>query len=370
MVRLYFKASFCRYLLIATAVFFISAATLPAQERDQKKSPPPVPVRVAEVKKKMVSNQISMVGTTEAIATSIVATEVPGVVEYFPVKEGDFVKKGELLVRLRSTKLQLRLKGTIAARETIKANLQNAEKELSRLSKLKETNSIAETRFDVAYFAHRALSHKLLQKEAEIEQLEYDIKQKKVFAPFSGFISKEHTQVGEWIKVGGPVVTLLNLSQIEITVDVPERYSVLLAPESEIKVVIKSISNDPLPGKIYAVLPQGDPDSRTFPVRIRLDNPNVKIKSGMEAVVTFNLSDKKSALLVPKDSVVTAGNNRLVFLVADGKAVPVNVKILGYYDGNVAIQGNLKPGAPVVIRGNERLRPGQAVIVLNPTTMD
>ncbi|MBW2620151.1 MAG: efflux RND transporter periplasmic adaptor subunit, partial [Deltaproteobacteria bacterium] len=50
--------------------------------------------------------------------------------------------------------------------------------------------------------------------------------------------------------------------------------------------------------------------------------------------------------------------------VADGKAIPVNVKILGYYDGNVAVQGNLKPGAPVVIRGNERLRPGQAVIVL------
>ena len=364
MVRLNFKASFLRYLLITLAAFSISAPTLPAQENGQKKGPLPVPVRVAEVKKKMVSNQISLVGTTEAISTSTVATEVPGVVEYFPVKEGDFVKKGELLVRLRSTELQLRLKGTIAARETTKANLQNAEKELSRLRKLKETNSIAETRLDVAYFAHRALSHKLLQKEAEIEQLEYNIKQKKGSAPFSGFVSKEHTQVGEWIKEGGPVITLLDLDQIRITVDVPERYAVMLNPEAKVKVMVKSISNDLFLGRIYALLPQADQHSRTFPVKINLVNPGFKIKSGMEAMVTFNLANKKNALLIPKDAIVTAGENRLIFVVVDGKAVPVPVNILGYYDGDVAVVGNLKPGAQVVIRGNERLRPGQVVTVL------
>lgn len=364
MLRLNFKASFFKYFLIATAVFFISASTLPAQESGKKNGPPPVPVRVAEVKQKMVSDQISLVGTTEPVATSAVATEVPGVVEYFPVKEGDFVKKGELLVRLRSTELQLRLKGTIAAREKIKANLQNAEKELARLSKLKETNSIAETRFDVAYFTHRALSQELLQKEAEIEQLEYHIKQKKVLAPFSGFVSKEHTQVGEWITEGGPVITLLDLERIRITVDVPERYAVMLTPEAKVKVLVKSISNDPFSGRIYALLPQADQNSRTFPVWINLVNPEFKIKSGMEAVVTFNLAHKKNALLIPKDAIVTAGENRLIFVVADGKAAAIPVNILGYYDGDVAVVGDLKPGEQVVIRGNERLRPGQAVTVL------
>lgn len=363
MLRLNFKTSFFNHSLIAIAVFFISVSTLPAQESGKKNGPLPVPVRVAEVKKKMVSDQISLIGTTEPFATSTVATEVPGMVEYFPVKEGDFVKKGELLVSLRSTELQLRLKGAIAARETIKANLQNAEKELSRLSKLMQTNSIAETRFDVAYFAHRALSHKLLEKKAEIEQLEYDIKQKKVFAPFSGFVSKEHTQIGEWIKEGGPVITLLDMNKIRITVDVPERYAVMLNPEDSVKVMVKSISNDLFLGRIYALLPQADQLSRTFPVKINLVNPGCKIKSGMEAMVTFNLANKKNALLIPKDAIVTAGENRLVFVVIDGKAVPVPVNILGYYDGDVAVNGELKPGMQVVIRGNERLRPGQVVVV-------
>ena len=83
----------------------------------------------------------------------------------------------------------------------------------------------------------------------------------------------------------------------------------------------------------------------------------------MEAIVTFNLTVKKNALLVPKDAVVTAGDTRMVFRVNDGKAMPLNVKILGYYDGNVAVEGSLQPDDQVVIRGNERLRPGQPVTV-------
>jgi RND family efflux transporter MFP subunit len=138
----------------------------------------------------------------------------------------------------------------------------------------------------------------------------------------------------------------------------------MILPESSVKVFIKSMSENFLSGKIYAVLPQGNSDSRTFPVRINLPNPNFKIKSGMEASVTFNLSSTKSAMVVPKDAVVTAGNNRLVFMIAEEKALPVNVKILGYYDGNVAVEGNLQPGSRVVVRGNERLMPGQAVQVI------
>ena len=80
-------------------------------------------------------------------------------------------------------------------------------------------------------------------------------------------------------------------------------------------------------------------------------------------MVMFKLADQKNALLVPKDAIVTAGDNRLVFMVNDNKAIPVPVIIIGYYDGNVAVEGKLAPGSKVVIRGNERLRSGQPVIV-------
>ena len=203
-----------------------------------------------------------------------------------------------------------------------------------------------------------------METEAQIEILKDDIQKKTVEAPFSGFVAKEHTQVGEWLPVGGAVVTLVDMAQIKIAVDVPERYTVHLHPQDGVRILVGNISSEPLPGKISAILPEGDPNARTFPVRVRVKNPGSKIKGGMEARVTFNLGTEKDALLVPKDAIVTAGTNRLVFVVAGQVVQPVMVQVLGYHDGSVAIEGPVSPGDLVVIRGNERLRPGQPVRVV------
>ena len=326
--------------------------------------PPPAPVRVASVNKQTVSEQITLVGSSEPVARSVVAAEVEGLVEDFPVKEGDFVKKGAVLAKLRTTDLVLRLRSAVAAKKKVQANLLFAEKELARYTKLKDADSIAASKYDEALYQHQSLEQELLRTEADIELLEDNIQRKKVIAPFAGFIAKEHTQVGEWLAVGGPVVTLVDLRHIRITVDVPERYAVQLVPQDPVRILVASISNEPFLGKISGILPEGDPHTRTFPVRVSLPNPGLKIKSGMEARATFNLGTQKEALLLPKDAIVTAGANRLVFVVASSVAQPVNVRITGYYDGNVAVEGPLKPGDLVVIRGNERLRPGQPVQVL------
>lgn len=325
---------------------------------------PKTPVYVAIVKEKTITKQISFIGTTEAVAKSIVASEVSGIVEYFPVKEGDFITKGDLLVKLRSENLKFRLKAALAVKEKIKANLQYTKKELARISNLKNTNSIAAKRYDEVFYNQRASLQEIAQSEAEIERLEYEIKQKQVFAPFSGFISKEYTQVGEWINKGGSVVALVNLEQIHVVLDVPERYAIKLSPQNKVAAIIKSVSNNLIAGTIYAVLPEADSASRTFPVKINLENPELKIKSGMEAIVTFNFEGRENAMLVPKDAVITAGNNKLVFSISNGIATPVNIDIVGYYNKNVAVKGDLKSGDKVVIRGNERLRSGQPVLIM------
>jgi RND family efflux transporter MFP subunit len=326
--------------------------------------PPPAPVEVAPAIEQMVSEQITLIGTTEAIARSTVAAEVSGLVEDFPVSEGDFVEKGRLLVRLRSTDLALRLRAAEATREKVRSNLVFSEKELGRYTKLKGTDSIAESKYDQALDQYQSLKQELLRTEAEIELLRDDIQKKRVMAPFAGFVAEEHTQVGEWIDVGGPVLSLLDLGQIRITVDVPERYAMQLAQDSPVRVEIASLPDKTFSGKISAVLPEGDMNARTFPVRIELANPELRIRSGMEARATFNLGTQRKTLLVPKDAIVTAGTNRLVYMVASSVAQPVPVKVTGYYDGNVSVEGPLQAGAQVVVRGNERLMPGQPVQIL------
>jgi RND family efflux transporter MFP subunit len=344
-------------------LFFVGSMAHAEDAKQETHGPPPAPVRVASVVEEMVSDQVTLVGTTEAIARSTIAAEVSGSVIEFPVREGDFVKKGRMLARLRATDLALRLKAAGATREKVRSNLVFAEKELDRYTRLKGTDSIAESKYDKA-LDYKSLKNELLRTEAEIELLEDDIQKKTVVAPFTGFVAKEHTQVGEWIDVGGPVVSLLDLRHIRITVDVPERYAIQLSQDIPVRVLVTSLSGDTFSGKISAVLPEGDMNARTFPVRIELANPDLKIRGGMEATATFNLGTKKKALLVPKDAIVTAGTNRMVFVVASSVAQPVPVQVIGYYDGNVAVEGPLQPGAHVVIRGNERLMPGQPVQIL------
>jgi RND family efflux transporter MFP subunit len=362
------KAYFNRFITSATRVIvfllFFVGSMAHAQDTKQEPQGPLAPVRVAPVVEDMVSDQVTLVGTTEAIARSMIAAEVSGSVIEFPVREGDFVRKGQVLARLRATDLALRLKAAEATREKVRSNLVFAEKELDRYTRLKGTDSIAESKYDKALDDYKSLKNELLRTEAEIELLRDDIQKKTVVAPFTGFVAEEHTQVGEWINVGGPVVTLLDLGQIRITVDVPERYAIQLSQDSPVRVVVTSLSNDTFSGKISAVLPQGDMNARTFPVRIELANADLKIRSGMESTATFNLGTKKKALLVPKDAIVTAGTNRIVFVVAGSVAQPIPVQVIGYYDGNVAVEGPLQPGAQVVIRGNERLMPGQPVQIL------
>jgi RND family efflux transporter MFP subunit len=356
---------FIRILFVALVIIlFLPSMVVFSQQENKSAGPPPAPVRVADVEMKMVSRQIELVGTVKPMTESRVATEISGIVDFFPVMEGDFVSKGQILLRLRDERLKLGLKGAVANRERIRANLEEAKKELDRMEKLKATQSVAERRYDVAFFLYQALSQELNKSKAEIELLEYEISQKIVSAPFSGFVSGKHTQLGEWVNAGGPVVDLIDLSAIEVLVDVPERFFINLEPGNQVFVIIKSVFREPMEEKIQAVFPKGDPNARTFPVKIVMNNPDMKIKGGMEAHVTFNVMEEQESLVIHKDAVVIAGGERFVFVVMDGLVTPVPIVVLGYFENSVAVEGDLKPGDKVVIRGNERLRPGQLVKVV------
>lgn len=361
--RFFFPAVFALFLTVLNPVFISAALAGSPGNEGKKPGQQLTPVMVSSVEMKTVSDRISLIGTAEAAAESKVASEVSGIVEYFPAKEGDFVKKGQLIVKLSSEEVDLRIKGARAQREKIKESHSFAEKELARFTKLKESNSIASNKYDEVLYNYNALTQELKKSEAEIESLLYEQKRKQVLAPISGFVAKEHIEVGEWVNAGGPVVTIVDLGRIKINVDVPERYAVLLSSGSDVKVSIKSLPGRQFSGKVQSVLPSGDTGSRTYPVRIFIQNPGLKIKNGMEANALFSLDGGKNALLVQKDAVVPAGDNKMVFMVKDGKAFPVMVKVLGYYDGNAAVEGDLKPGDKIVIRGNERLMPGQPVMV-------
>ena len=126
---------------------------------------------------------------------------------------------------------------------------------------------------------------------------------------------------------------------------------------------------DALPDRKYkgivdAIIPRADRAGRTFPVRIEIPNPKGTIKTGMLGRVTLPVGNSHKAILIPKDALVLSGVGKSVYVVNDQTAHLVQVKTGSAHGSLIEVEGNLKAGQQVVVRGNERLRPGQPVKVV------
>jgi RND family efflux transporter MFP subunit len=166
------------------------------------------------------------------------------------------------------------------------------------------------------------------------------------------------------VEKGGPLVTLADLSNIEVLVDVPERYIPRLVLGGDTGVQVDALNPKKFTGKIAAIIAVGDSASRAFPVKVSVDNPNNHIKGGMLCRVSLAIGKPSSVLAVPKDAVVNMGQQHLVYVVREGVAQPLNVQLGDTSGSMIEVKGSIEAGMQVVTRGNERLRPGQPVKII------
>ncbi|MFQ5713933.1 MAG: efflux RND transporter periplasmic adaptor subunit [Candidatus Scalinduaceae bacterium] len=308
------------------------------------------PVVVSRIVQMDVPQPVKMVGTVFPFRESIVASEIEGLVEEFPVKRGDYVKKGQVLAKLRTRSLEIQLKGA-------KADEHLALIEYERAKELYEGDAISHSELD-------EFETKLIAQEAEVEAIEDNIGKCTITAPFDGKITEEHTEVGQWLDKGDEVVSMIELDYVKVRVPVPEKYIQDLKIGDECNVSFLALGGLTKTGSIIHIVPQANARSRTFPVYVKLDNKDEMVKSGMFAEATFEIGPLLSATMILKDSIVRRAGGKLIFLAVEGKAVVVPVQMGIVYKNLIQIIGNVKPGVDVIIRGNERLRNGQDVQVI------
>jgi len=162
---------------------------------------------------------------------------------------------------------------------------------------------------------------------------------------------------------GGGIAKLVDLSTARIRVWVPESMVGGLTVGDTVTAVTEGGT---VSGRLHAIIPDGDPNSRTFPVEARVDNANGKLLSGMLARVTFALGKAEQVLTIPADAVVTRGRSSHIWKVVGDGGVKIAVT-LGRRAGErveVIPEGELTVGDRVVTRGNERVRPGQPLLIM------
>lgn len=348
------RAVFCGALLLALAHEGLA----------QKAEAPPAVVSVAEAARKEVRRIHTFSGTVEPRARSVVAAEIEGKVERRLAEEGDFVKKGQPLLQLDDSTTRLKLAYGESALAETSALCQKAEDDFLRARDLHAKGFLSDEGLQAKETDRTVECERKRQWEIQVFGLRSDMEKYRVRAPFAGLVAKTHLQAGEWVKAGEAVAELLDIEAVHLTVDAPEHHIAGIRPGQEVAVRADAADRHLFRGRVIAVVPQARERARTFPVKVEIPNAGHALRSGMFARAEFAIGDPYEALLVPKDALVARGGGYVVFVVEDGAARMVLVRMGEAFGEWVAVEGDIAPGAQVVTRGNERLFPGQKVQVL------
>ena len=324
--------------------------------------PPATPVRHTVARLHQIKGSLALTGSVESRRISVVASEVEGVVETLVAREGDRVEKGQPLVRMRRTNLELRLQAVGGQLQEAEARQNLAQTSLDRNRGLFEEQIISQQQLYDAASEFEAWQGRVVQLQAEVARLEDDLSRTTVRAPFYGIVVRELVSEGEWLGSGGAVSELLDYRDLEVTVEVPESSFAGLSIGSPARVVISSLGDLEVEGQVRAVVPRADSRARTFPVKVSIDNSEGRIAVGMLARVHLSVGEMRQAVIVPKDAVVEQGREKVVFRIQDDETVErVSVEVGSATGVWIGVRGAIQVGDRVVTRGNERVFPGQAV---------
>lgn len=216
-------------------------------------------------------------------------------------------------------------------------------------------------------------------QEATVARLKDQRTKHTIFSRFDGYVTAEHTEIGQWVKQGDPVADVAALDDVEIVAYVVEQHVPHVRVGGQVIVEVPALPGQNFAGTVTEIVPQADVQARTFPVKVRVKNvvnDDVPLlKSGMYARVVLPTGGRRMATLVPKDALVLGGQTPMIFVVetADGKqgtASPVSVQI-GVAEGKmIQVIGQVQPGQLVVVQGNERLTPAPGQPVAIQRTID
>jgi RND family efflux transporter MFP subunit len=395
----------------------------------------PSPVVVSPILQREVSSGQTFVGTVMPLKRAAVGSAVDGRVVEFPVKDGDRVEEGQTLAQLltetikfqvlaaegeldlRREELQELENGSLpeeiaqaeAKMLASQASMENLESKYARTESLyKQRSAVTAEQVEEArslavaarqlYLEHKAAYELAVQgprkerklqaaarvkaQEALVNQLKDQYKKHTIISRFAGYVVAEHTEIGQWVSRGDLVAEVVALDEVDVLAHVLEKHVPHIGVGMSARVEIPALPHEAFTGRVAIIVPQADVRARTFPIKVRLQNPPDPsgegiplIKAGMLARVTLPTGADEDALLVPKDALVLGGAQPALYVVdrddkepMQGKVRPVPVE-LGVASGKlIQVKGSIKPGQHVVILGNERLRPEQAVQITRIVT--
>ncbi|MEZ4334029.1 MAG: efflux RND transporter periplasmic adaptor subunit [Myxococcota bacterium] len=325
-----------------------------------------VRVRTQKVRLARLQGADSVTGTIRAYHRTTVTAEAQGRVVARALLPGSRVETGGLLVELEDARPILALRRAEAALGTAETVLRHAERELARGEQLLAQKALSTQQHDDLRLAvDRARNERELALVAR-DTAKRDLADTKIRAPFAGTVDTLAVDVGDFVSVGTPVATLVDLSRVRIFGGVTAREAARLTPGMRARVAVADLEGRSFEAELVAVARVAGRLDGTYELELGMDNPG-GLRDGMVATLELESAGEEEALLAPRAALLRRGGRPEVFVVERGEGGPV-ARTRGVRTGRVEgdsieILEGLRAGEEVVFEGHFALQDGAHVAI-------
>lgn len=309
--------------LLSSAVLFAALVQGCSDDAPKKQPERVVTVTSTKVKRETIVRTVPGVGSLRAIEISTMAPEVAGNVigRYF--EDGQRVERGDILYTLdrRTQEAQL---------NSLQAQFEEQEWIWGRMKILAETQAASEAEVAEAAFTLESLRAQVAEQQSIVDKLT-------IRCPFKGQVAIHMIDVGTYADVGDELVKVVNDSVMLVDYELATMWLPLLKVGQEIELVTDADPERTYSGRVTAINPFVNDNTRSVQVRAQVPNGDYSLRSGLYAYVTQTVGSYPDVLVVPQSSLVYTTTNELIYAVVDGRAVAVPVDLVRKIDGARAI---------------------------------
>ena len=340
----------------------------------------PIPVEAAAPERVSITDRVSLIGSLRAKQRVEVTPKVGGRLVEIRVDRGDRVRVGQIVARLEDDELRQQVRRAEAAQQVAhaslaqrQAELSNRKMELERYRNLSADGVVssqqletASTNVEVTQAQMNLAQAQIAQADAELEELRIRLGQTEVASPLTGIVATRFVDAGALLSSSTPILLILDLSTMLTVVNVPERDVTKIRVGTTAKVTVDALAGTEFLGRVVRISPILDPQTRTAPVEIELENAGEQLKAEMFSRVDLNLETRREALLVPRDALVYRNERQGVFVV-DAETARFQPVVTGLAEGDmIEIVEGVTEGDTVVSRGANLLQNGDSLQLLTP----
>ena len=326
-----------------------------------------MPVEVVEVVPRAISFNLSAVGSLKTPEHVTISPKRAGIINKILVREGDQVKKGQVLVQLDDTDALLQLERAEAGVKSVEASIETNRSTLSRFQKLLASNVIPQQTYDDIHLKVKLDEARLDLSKAEMKLARQNLLDHQIVSPIEGIVNLKIASLGEHVNVApkDEILNVVQMDPLDLEFYLPENWAGKIRLGGKINFTVKAFSEENFSATLRFISPTADPSTRNVRMKASVQNTSHRLKPGFFAEVMIQTDTHSNALVIPESALFNQEGKPFAFVLQNKTAHRREVETGQRLKGGVEILKGIQKGDQVVTAGHEQLSEGMKVRIIS-----